>query len=119
MNMEQIPQQESGLEVNGQSIQGSPKLTPEEREEMEFVLKSLMSDYEEQKDIVTADIKAEFIGNILQTSLALGHNEPWLEFISEHAKDFRNMIDSHPEIFREFEEDMAKASKKADELVYH
>ncbi len=73
----------------------------------------------ENFEIQTNQDKAVIIANTMQMELAQLHGETIEDFITKHASDFRNVIDTHPEFIDIFEKDHEKALEEIGDIIYH
>jgi hypothetical protein len=63
--------------------------------------------------------RAVLLGNQMQLDLALLHGEDLGMFIENHAAEFRDIIQDHPEFLDEFAEQPEQTLKKIEPLLYH
>lgn len=53
-----------------------------------------------------------------QIKLAELHSEDLFSWIDEHANDFRNVINEHPELIDKFEDEPEQTLKELDDYLY-
>jgi hypothetical protein len=59
------------------------------------------------------------IGNLIQLQLAERHGETIENFIEKHAKDFRDVLDAHPEIIEGFDHTTEEMLHRIETVLYH
>lgn len=59
------------------------------------------------------------IGNIIQVQLAERYKESITDFTEKHAKDFRHVLDAHPEYLTRFEHDAEETLQNIEAIIYH
>lgn len=59
------------------------------------------------------------LGNQMQIQLAVLHGEQVEDFIERHATEFREIINSNPELLDTYTQDPEGTLKKVSEIIYH